>query len=232
LVKNTELLRDMIEAVLCPAKPIRDTYVLNPDIPKDYPGDKAIILDVRVRLDDGSQIDLEMQSTAPTGTAGRFLYYWARDFVDTMRSGDDYTGLCPCISILWFKQAFLKNERFHSVFHLSEDETREVFSTLIEMHVLELPKLTLAPLERQARIERWARFFRADTPAELERLAAEDPIMSTAVHTLETISSDPEMQRQAREREDAQLTLLPESFPLIQFREMGREWPQRSRKLQ
>jgi alcohol dehydrogenase class IV len=28
------------------------------------------------------------------------------------------------------------------------------------------------------------------------------------------------------------LTRLPESFPLIQFREMGREWPQRSRKLQ
>jgi hypothetical protein len=75
------------------------------------------------------------------------------------------------------------------------------------MHVLELPKLTLAPLERQARLDRWARFFRADTPAELERLAAEDPIMSTAVHTLENISSDPEMQRQAREREDAQLML-------------------------
>ena len=29
-----------------------------------------------------------------------------------------------------------------------------------------------------------------------------------------------------------QLTLLPESFPSIQFRDMGREWPQKSRKLQ
>lgn len=197
----------MIEAVLLPPKPIREIHVLNPDIPMDFPGDKAIVLDVRVRLDDGSQIDLEMQSTVPTGTAGRFLYYWARDFVDTMRAGDDYKGLRPCLSILWFKQTLLVTERFHSVFHLSEDESREVFSPLIEMHVLELPKLTLAPLERQARLERWARFFRADTPAELDRLAAEDSIMSAAVHTLEKLSDDPEMQRQAREREDAQLML-------------------------
>jgi predicted transposase/invertase (TIGR01784 family) len=205
LLRKQDLLRDMIEAVLALPQPIEDLEVQNPEIPKDFPGDKSVVLDIRVRLHDGHQIDLEMQSTVPPGTRARFLYYWAKAFTDSIGIGADYTLLRPCISILWFKEPLLKGSRFHSIFQLSEVHSQERFSPEIEFHVLELPKLPLADTGRQAKLELWARFLRAQTTEELEELAREDATMTTAKDTLQELSSDPVAQRLARERETAVL---------------------------
>src|SRR5512145_3018443 len=62
LQRNPALLRDMIEAVVVLDAPIRELVVLNPEIPPDVPADKSVVLDIRVRLDNGYEIDLEMQS--------------------------------------------------------------------------------------------------------------------------------------------------------------------------
>ena len=205
LLRRQELLRDMIEAVLNLPLPIQDMEVQNPEIPKDFPGDKSVVLDIRVRLHNGHQIDLEMQSTVPPGTRARFLYYWAKAYADSIAMGEDYTLLRPCISILWFKEPVLQGSRFHSIFHLSEDHSRETFTSEIEFHVLELPKLHLAATDRWAKLDRWARFLRAQSAEEIDELAREDAIMTTAKDALQELSLDPVAQRLARERETAVL---------------------------
>ncbi len=201
LVSTPELLRDMIEAVLNPPTPIESVEILNPEIPKDFPSDKGIALDLRVRLQNGHQIDLEMQSTVPDGIHARFVYYWAKAFAGSLKAGGDYRSLRPTISILWLKKPLLENPGFHSIFHLAEDRTHEVFTKMLELHVLELPHLGLASADRRAKLERWARFLAAQTPEELEALANEDPMMNTALNALERLSSDPEAQRLAEDRE-------------------------------
>jgi predicted transposase/invertase (TIGR01784 family) len=176
------------------------------------------VLDIRVRFLDGHQVDLEMQSTVPPGTRARFLYYWAKVFAESIAIGQDYTLLRPCISVIWFKEPVLLGSQFHSIFHLSEDHSREKFSPEIEFHVLELPKLHLAGTNRQAKLERWARFLRA--PAEeLENLASEDAIMTTAKDTLQELSADPTAQRLARESETA---VLMHRHLINSSREQGR----------
>jgi hypothetical protein len=52
-----------------------------------------------------------------------------------------------------------------------------------------------------AQVERWARFLTARDDGELERLAAEDPIMTLAKDTLVQLSQDPELHWLARDRE-------------------------------
>jgi len=215
MLRNQVLLRDVIESVLTLPAPIAELEVINPEIPEDAPGDKNVVLDIRVRLKDGRQIDLEMQSTVPPGTRARFLYYWARGFSDSLARGDDYTALRPCVSILWFKRALLNSPRFHSVFHLSEEHSHEVFSPELEFHVLELPKLQLAMADRQAKLERWARFLGAKSIDELEKLAHEDDVMTTAKNALQDLSMDPDALRIARDRETAVLMhrhLMASSF--------------------
>ena len=68
-----------------------------------------------------------------------------------------------------------------------------------------MPKLHLADPGRQAKLERWARFLRAQTAEELEELARGDAMMTTAKDALEELSSDPVAQRLASERETATL---------------------------
>jgi predicted transposase/invertase (TIGR01784 family) len=146
-----------------------------------------------------------MQSANTRATRSRFLYYWAKGFSDSLATGDVYTSLRPCFSIVWFKDAKLLKSGFHSVFHLSEDHSREVFAEEIEFHVLELPKLRLAGGGPGARLERWARFLRAASDEEVETLSREDATMNTAKNVLEALSADPDAQRLAREREMAEL---------------------------
>jgi predicted transposase/invertase (TIGR01784 family) len=193
----------MIEAVLAPRALLRDLLVINPEVQKDFPADKSIFLDIRARFRDGEEVNLEMQSTSPRGVRARFLYYWAKTYSDGMSSGDDYTALHPCISILWFKEPTLMGSQFHSVFRLSEERDREVFCPDIEFHVLELPKLHLAPPRKQAKLEQWARYLRARNVEELEELAREDAVMNVAKDALCELSSDSDARRLVREREMA-----------------------------
>ncbi|HEY5962224.1 MAG TPA: Rpn family recombination-promoting nuclease/putative transposase [Polyangiaceae bacterium] len=201
LIRNQHLLRDMIEAVLAPRVLAGDLLVTNPEIPKEFPVDKSIFLDIRAQFRDGEEVDLEMQSITLPGARARFLYYWAKTYSEGIACGDDYTVLHPCISILWFKEPTLEGARFHSVFRLSDERDREVFCPNIEFHVLELPKLHLAPSGKQAKLEQWARFLRARSVVELEELAREDAVMNVAKDALCTLSSDAEARRLARERE-------------------------------
>ena len=70
---------------------------------------------------------------------------------------------------------------------------------------MELPKLHLAATDRWAKLDRWARFLQAQSAEEIDELAREDAIMTTAKDALQELSLDPVAQRLARERETAVL---------------------------
>ncbi len=197
------LLRSMLDCVICPVSPIETIELLNPDIDRDYPVDKPISLDVRVRLKNLTRVDIEMQSQVTAQTASRFLYYWARDYGHGLQRGDDYSVLVPVVSVIWLAEDLLASQQFHSVFHLSEDTTRERFSSDIEIHTLELRKLHLLSRSESPKLYRWSRFLVADSIEELQLLAEEDPIMDTAKKTLEALSADPDVQQRAYDRETA-----------------------------
>jgi len=205
LVRDRELvlLRSMLECVLQPTSPITDIEILNPEIEKDYPADKSIALDVRAKLKDLTRIDIEMQAEVRARTASRFLYYWAREFGIGLKRGEGYSLLTPVTSILWLAEDLLSSQQFHSVFHLSEDTTREKFSSDIEIHTLELEKLHLLSPTSNPGLYRWSRFLLARTEEEFELLSKEDPVMGTAKKNLEELSADDDVRRTAYDRETA-----------------------------
>ncbi len=86
---------------------------------------------------------------------------------------------------------------------MSEDTTRERFSPDLEIHTLELRKLHLLSRSDNPKLYRWSRFLVANSDEEFEALAQEDPDMADAKHTLEEISSDPDVRARAYERETA-----------------------------
>ena len=54
------------------------------------------------------------------------------------------------LSILWLKKQLLKVPGFHSIFHVAEDRTREIFTRELELHVIELENIGLASADRHA----------------------------------------------------------------------------------
>lgn len=69
-----------------------------------------------------------------------------------------------------------------------------MFSEHFSIHLLQLSKPHVPSPHRlpcyDEKVERWARFFTARSDAELDRLAAEDPIMKLATNILDDISRD------------------------------------------
>jgi predicted transposase/invertase (TIGR01784 family) len=212
LTREPALLRDMLEGIL--ERPIRALNVLNPGILGEQASDKGIVLDIRVQLDDGSRVDVEMQIRITAALASRLVYYGARDYSDQLGRGDKYHLLTPTTVIVWLVDPLFPSlDRLHSVFELRERHTHALFGDQLAIHVLQLSALPPSCASGyDSRVERWARFLTARDDAEFEQLASEDSIMALAKQTLEQLSQDPEIRRRAREREDAiklhQLDLL------------------------
>ena len=65
--KNKQILQDFLECVLdLEHDEIEGLELLDKELKKDHPNDKAGILDIRVRLKNGTLIDVEMQQLSTT----------------------------------------------------------------------------------------------------------------------------------------------------------------------
>jgi predicted transposase/invertase (TIGR01784 family) len=85
-----------------------------------------------------------MQNQRRPALRERALYYWARLFSGQLRRGDPYTALRRCVVVMITDFAELKSERFHSIFQVHERHGGELLTDHLELHLLELPKLTSA----------------------------------------------------------------------------------------
>ncbi len=107
----------------------------------------------------------------------------------------------------------------HSIFELAERRQHSLFLEDIELHLFELSKLRPEDMHRD-RAAIWARFFRFESPEDIEQLAKEYPIMSQAKVILHRLSEDERLAGLAEDRERARLNWLIEKQG---EREEGRE---------
>jgi len=200
--QNRRLLIALLDDVLRPAAAIVSVETL-PARPEAYDvQDKVVFLDLRVRLEGGEQVDVEMQTRRHVALRPRVLYYWGRLYTGQLQRGEPYSGLKRCAVVLIADFVELATPRFHSVFQARQRSTAELLTDHLELHVLELPKLqdTLVGMDEPA-LAAWCRFLAAETDEELEALAMQHPILKDAKDALEKLSADPEAREQAERRE-------------------------------
>ena len=69
---------------------VAETELIPTVLRKVHADDKQGILDVRVKLTDGSQVDIEIQVAPYKMWPERSLFYLCKMFCDQMRAGDSY----------------------------------------------------------------------------------------------------------------------------------------------
>ena len=72
----------------------------NPILEKDFRSDKLGILDVKVKLDNKTLCDIEMQVVKYAGMTKRAIFYWSKLFLEGIHEGQGYTRLEKAIVIL------------------------------------------------------------------------------------------------------------------------------------
>ena len=182
---------------------IRNTQILNTNLRKLHDDEKQGILDVRILMNDDTEIDIEIQLSILNVWADRALFYLAKMYTEQINSGEDYTVFKKCvnISILDF-ELFKDSTEFYSCFHIREDTRHTIYTDKMEFHVLELPKLPKELKEDSSDIELWGKFISAERKEEFDVLAEKNTYIGSAYQHLQVISQNKQkrMEYEAREK--------------------------------
>jgi len=181
----------------------------NKALSAEFLGDKASVLDVRAKLQDGRRVNIEVQLRNRGFFERRSLFYWSREYAKGIKEGDDYIDLPPviCINIIGFE--LLETENFHSVFHLREDrESHITLTDALEIHFIDMVKWRKLGEKDIANnpLHRWLAWFDEASPPELiEEVTSMDSAIKTANDRQGYVSSNEDAIRLYEMRELARL---------------------------
>lgn len=204
LMEDEIIRKGFIAAVLgVPKESIGKTIIINTHLRKESEEEKLGILDVRVEMMDGTQIDMEIQVAPFELWVERSLFYLCKMFIDQIHAGEDYSVIKKCIhiGILDF-ELFEKDPELASCFHFWEDHRRRKYTDKLELHVLELPKLAKYDYPPTELIN-WAKFINAENREEMEKMAKTDESLKKAYEKVVKMSADDVKRQEYEEREKA-----------------------------
>jgi predicted transposase/invertase (TIGR01784 family) len=124
---------------------IKDISFTNTESNSEYVDDKQSRLDLLVVTDADEWINVEIQFTNQYDMVKRSIYYWSGTYRHPLQKGMSYKELPTVIAInIMNFNLFDQTERFHTTFHLYEDEDKFKLTDMMEFHFIEMPKLIKA----------------------------------------------------------------------------------------
>ncbi|UTC74799.1 PD-(D/E)XK nuclease family transposase [Treponema sp. OMZ 792] len=184
--ENKDILQDLLECILdIPPETIAGLELLDKEFHKELLSEKLGILDIKLRLKDGTFIDIEIQNRWHFDFPERTLYYWSKMYNEGVKQGQDYTKLPKCITINLIGKGFNKNKRLHNRYFILEQETKEPLVSKLEIHILNLEKARLLKESqckdnKTKRLLKWLKFIETDDREVRKMLAETSKVMAKA----------------------------------------------------
>ncbi|MCY4512278.1 MAG: Rpn family recombination-promoting nuclease/putative transposase [Bdellovibrionales bacterium] len=122
---NRNLLKSLLKAFLpLPQNSsIKDITILDSLIPSLSSEEKSSLMDLRVQLDTGEFVNVEMQAFPHKGFTQRILLYWAKNYGSQIKTGEQYKTLCPAYSLIFSTfNLFSETKKFYTSFSIRSDE--------------------------------------------------------------------------------------------------------------
>jgi predicted transposase/invertase (TIGR01784 family) len=218
---NKPLLIDLLCVILnLPKEEFEGIELINTELPRLFEDDKKGILDIRVKTTSGKQINIEIQLLGSKYMPERTLYYWGRMYTGQIKKSDKYKKLKKCITINILNYKCIPIDRIHTKYHLLEDDTNHKLTDVIEVHMIELPKLLklneIKDIDDPAMD--WLKFINAESREVMEMLARKNENIKTAYEILDNASRD-EKKRLAYEAR--QMAIMDEESRIDEAREEG-----------
>ncbi len=189
--------RKMLSAVI--GRTVTDTTVLNPEILPTRLDGKFPRLDIHCRLDDGSEVDVEIQNSMyQDDQVRRSIYYAASLTRNALTSGDQYALLPHVYQIQFMDFTVVRDDRrLHHTYLFKEREDNAELSDIVQIHYIELPKIAESlrkPADELSELEFWVMLIMAHEKQKawqlISTLAARKEEMDMARALLDTMSRD------------------------------------------
>ena len=196
---NEEITKGLLNAIL--KEKITDVSLdCNTILEKDLYDDKLGILDIRAKVNNTVDINIEMQLVDEKNIEKRIVFYLSKMYTQNLKKSHNYSELNKCISILFidFELEKLKEiPKYLTKWNIRE----ETYGKIILTEVLEFYIIDLSKIEKYSEnklLDTWVKFISNSEEMNMENA---DESIKKAKEVLEEISEDEHEQYLAHLRE-------------------------------
>ena len=163
---------------------------------------KGSTLDLICMTNDETQINIEVQVQNRHNMGQRSLYYWAKLYQSTLGRGENYNNLRRTVAINLLGYEYLPLSGFHHMYGLYDETGKHRLTEDIEIHFLELPKVTRQDIRSMRTLDKWMAFIGNKlSDEEMEAIAMSEAAIDTAWDRIEAFMRDAGQRRKYEQRE-------------------------------
>lgn len=179
----------MISSIL--KKPISNLKLdSTPILEKDLLDDKVGILDIKAKIDNSVNCNIEMQVVDKKNIEKRILFYWSKMYNMSIKEGEDYGKLEKGIAILitdYELKGLKEIKKYITKWNIREEEYQKIILTdVMEIYIIELPKFKKYKEKENNKLNSWMRFIEEPEVVDMK----ENEEVGKAKKVLEEISQD------------------------------------------
>ena len=193
-VGKEKLIKDFLEAIL--DIKIKEVELgLETILMADEIDEKAGILDVRVKLEDGTDIDVEIQNSVNSAIIKRSHFYASRMYGKQLKVGVDYGDLKKVIVIFITNfDVFPKLKEYHTRWLMTEQNNKEEHFEEMELHFIEMPKFLSTKYDKKRKIDQWLLFLKYSHKEMMKEIMEENENIKEAKEELDKLQQDEHLQ--------------------------------------
>ena len=193
--ENKPLLQDLLECILdLSSEDVSELELMDKELTKEDLSDKTGILDVKLKLTNGTVIDIEIQASWNASFVKRTLFYWAKMYTADFKAGESYEALHKCITINIIADTFPLNTAVHSQYLLQEKDQHTALTDALEIHFLDLPAAKRVKAEgngKQSQLINWLKFIGTNDKEERAMLATTSSILQMLNEKVDVLTLSP-----------------------------------------
>lgn len=204
LFSNPNITKGLISSLI--DEKITDIEIdLNKQILGENITDKTGILDLRAKINNTIECEIEMQMLYSKNFIPRLLYYWAKLYSKQLKRGNNYNELHKtiCIAIINQNIPYLEDLKAHTKWQIREEKDRtKILTDNLEIHIIEIQKaIKEYDKDRKNKLLQWMMFLNEPGSMEVDRIMEKNKEIKEAKVTLRELSEEESKQQIAELRE-------------------------------
>lgn len=204
LFSNPNITKGLISSLI--DEKITDIEIdLNKQVLGESITDKTGILDLRAKINNTIECEIEMQMLYSKNFIPRLLYYWARLYSKQLKRGNNYNELHKtiCIAIINQNIPYLENLKAHTKWQIREEkDITKILTDNLEIHIIEIQKaIKEYNKDRKNKLLQWMMFLNEPGSMEVDRIMEKNEEIKEAKVTLRELSEEESKQQIAELRE-------------------------------
>jgi len=164
----------------------------NPILEKDLIDDKIGILDIKAKIENNINCDIEMQVVDRKNIEKRILFYWSKIYSKSIKEGENHKKLQKGIVILisdYEIESLKEIKKYITKWNIREEEYQKIILTdVMEIYIIELPKFNkYKERTKNSTLNSWIKFIESPEVIDMNEKNEE---IKKAKNILEEISQD------------------------------------------